>query len=127
MNFAFSAEQEAFRAEVREFLSAYRELDGFFQQGHKWPAVKALFRAMGERGWLALSWPAELGGLGMGPVHEYILWHPGSPRGESEIPDERSNRAGWFGRSGSCRGPSHRIPAPTAAGPKSTRYTPRHP
>ena len=74
MNFAFSAEQEAFRAEVREFLSAYRELDGFFQQGHKWPAVKALFRAMGERGWLALSWPVELGGLGMGPVHEYILW-----------------------------------------------------
>ncbi len=74
MNFAFSAEEEAFRAEVREFLAGYRDLDGFFQQGHKWPAVKALFRAMGERGWLALSWPIELGGQDRGPAHEYILW-----------------------------------------------------
>ena len=74
MNFRFSAEDEAFRAEVREFLTPYRDLDGFFQQGHKWPAVRALFCAMGERGWLSLSWPRELGGLARGPVHEYILW-----------------------------------------------------
>ncbi len=74
MNFRFSAEQEEFRAEVREFLAPYRELDGFFQQGHKWQAVKSLFRAMGARGWLALSWPREVGGLDRGPAHEYILW-----------------------------------------------------
>jgi alkylation response protein AidB-like acyl-CoA dehydrogenase len=74
VNFAFSAEEQAFRAEVREFLVAYRDLDGFFQQGHKWQAVKALFRAMGERGWLALSWPREVEGLGKGPAYEYILW-----------------------------------------------------
>ena len=74
MNFRFSTEEEMFRAEVREFLTPYRDLDGFFQQGHKWPAVKALFRAMGERGWLSLSWPREYGGQGRGPVHEYILW-----------------------------------------------------
>jgi alkylation response protein AidB-like acyl-CoA dehydrogenase len=70
----FGKEEEAFRAQVREFLSDYRELDGFFGQGHKWQRVKALFRAMGERGWLALTWPERWGGLEKSSVYEYILW-----------------------------------------------------
>ena len=74
MNAAFSAEEERFRAEVVEFLSAYHDLDGFFLQGHKWDRVKALFRAMGERGWLSLGWPAEYGGAGRPPSYEYLLW-----------------------------------------------------
>lgn len=74
MNFAFSAEEEAFRAEVREFLAGYRDLDAFFLQGHKWEEVAALFRAMGEHGWLALAWPEEAGGLAKGPAYEYLLW-----------------------------------------------------
>jgi alkylation response protein AidB-like acyl-CoA dehydrogenase len=74
VNFSFSAEEEAFRSEVRDFLGAYRDLDGFFQQGHKWPAVKQLFRDMGAQGWLALAWPSEVGGLAKGPAFEYILW-----------------------------------------------------
>ncbi len=74
MNVGFSAEEERFRAEVREFLADYRDLDGFFGQGHKWKAVKALFCAMGERGWLALAWPEAYGGLAKGPAYEYILW-----------------------------------------------------
>ena len=67
VNFGFSREEEAFRAEVVEFLADYRDLDGFFLQGHKWSErVKALFsEAMGERGWLSLgvaradSWAAS--------------------------------------------------------------------
>ena len=74
MNFRFSSEEERFRAEVREFLSDYRELEGFFGQDQKWPEVKAMFQAMGERGWLALAWPEEHGGLGASAVHEYLLW-----------------------------------------------------
>ena len=74
MNFAFSEEERRFRSEVREFLSDYRDLDGFFLQGHKWEQVKALFRALGERGWLSLTWPKEWGGQDLGPTHEYILW-----------------------------------------------------
>jgi len=74
VNYRFSREEESFRAEVREFLADYRDLDGFFGQDQKWDRVKAMFRAMGERGWLALSWPKALGGLEMGPAHEYILW-----------------------------------------------------
>jgi alkylation response protein AidB-like acyl-CoA dehydrogenase len=74
VNFHFGKDEEAFRDEVREFLVDYRDLDGFFGQDQKWDAVKGLFRAMGERGWLSLSWPKENGGLAMGPAYEYILW-----------------------------------------------------
>lgn len=74
MNVGFSREEEVFRAEVRAFLEDYLGLDGFFGQGHKWDAVKGLFRAMGERGWLALAWPEEYGGLARAPAYEYILW-----------------------------------------------------
>jgi alkylation response protein AidB-like acyl-CoA dehydrogenase len=74
LNIQFSNEEEDFRSEIRAFLEPWRDLDGFFGQGHKWPRVKALFQAMGERGWLALSWPEALGGLGRGPGYEYILW-----------------------------------------------------
>jgi alkylation response protein AidB-like acyl-CoA dehydrogenase len=75
VNFAFSAEEEHFRGEVREFLADHRDLDGFFQQGHKWPEVKALFREMGRRGWLALGWPKQWGGQHLGPTYDYILWN----------------------------------------------------
>jgi alkylation response protein AidB-like acyl-CoA dehydrogenase len=36
--------------------------------------VKALFQAMGARGWLSLAWPARWEGLGRSPVYEFILW-----------------------------------------------------
>ena len=74
MNFHFDKDEKAFRSEVREFLRDYRDLDGFFGQDQKWDAVKAMFCAMGDRGWLALAWPKEFGGLEKGPAYEYILW-----------------------------------------------------
>ncbi|MFP6640877.1 MAG: acyl-CoA dehydrogenase family protein, partial [Myxococcota bacterium] len=74
MNLSFSSEIEDFRSEIRVFLEAYRDLDGFFGQGHKWPQVKALFRAMGDRGWLSMAWPEALGGANRGPEWEYVLW-----------------------------------------------------
>ncbi len=74
MNVGFSRAEEVFRAEVVAFLEDYRGLDGFFLQGHKWERVKALFRAMGARGWLSLAWPRDRGGLAKPPSYEYILW-----------------------------------------------------
>ncbi len=74
MNFSFMKEEEDFRQEVRAFLEGYRDLDGFFRQGRCWKQVKALFQAMGERGWLALAWPEAQGGLGKSPVFEFVLW-----------------------------------------------------
>jgi len=74
VNFRFSPDEEAFRAEVVAFLEDYRDLDAFFCQGHKWTQVRALFQAMGERGWLSLGWPVEAGGSGKPLTVEYILW-----------------------------------------------------
>jgi alkylation response protein AidB-like acyl-CoA dehydrogenase len=74
LNVAFSREQEAFRAEVVAFLEDYRDLDAFFLQGHRWPRVLELFRAMGRRGWLSLGWPKEAGGAAAPLAYEYILW-----------------------------------------------------
>ncbi len=74
MNFDFAPEQEAFRAEVVAFLADWRDLDAFFLQGHKWPDVAKLFRAMGERGWLSIGWPRAAGGAGLPLAFEYILW-----------------------------------------------------
>jgi alkylation response protein AidB-like acyl-CoA dehydrogenase len=74
LNTQFSKDELAFQSEVREFLEDYRDLDGFYCQGHKWPEVRALFSAMAEKNWLALSWPKKFGGLAQGPVYEFILW-----------------------------------------------------
>ena len=74
MNPVFSEEVERFRAEVRAFLADWRDLDAYFLQGHRWERVKGLFRAMGERGWLSLTWPEAWGGLGLPISYEYVLW-----------------------------------------------------
>jgi alkylation response protein AidB-like acyl-CoA dehydrogenase len=74
VNFDFTPEQEAFRAEVVEFLADWRDLDAFFVQGRKWREVARLFRALGERGWLSLGWPAPAGGEPKPLAFEYILW-----------------------------------------------------
>lgn len=67
--------QQAFRDEVRAFLTAYRDLDGYFFQGSRWPRVRALFEDLGRRNWLAIAWPVDEGGLGLGPVEEFVLWN----------------------------------------------------
>jgi alkylation response protein AidB-like acyl-CoA dehydrogenase len=69
-----TVEQLRFRAEVRAFLEPYRSLDGFMQQGKYWPQVRAFFRAMADRNYLALTWPKEHGGLGRGLYDEFVLW-----------------------------------------------------
>lgn len=74
MNPGFSAEEERFRDEVREWLEDWRDLEAYFVQGHRWERVEAFFRALGERGWLSLGWPREHGGLARPIAWEYLLW-----------------------------------------------------
>jgi alkylation response protein AidB-like acyl-CoA dehydrogenase len=69
----FSPEEEAFRAEVRAFVAEHTVADGFHFQGSKWPEVKALYRALAQKDWLALGWPKQAGGADA-PVLEFILW-----------------------------------------------------
>jgi alkylation response protein AidB-like acyl-CoA dehydrogenase len=74
VNFRLAPAEEAFRHEARAFFADWADLDGFFLQGTHWPRVKQLFRALGERGWLSLGWPARAGGEARAPIYEYLLW-----------------------------------------------------
>lgn len=69
--------QRAFREEVRAFLSAWPPINGFFDMAthEELDQLDELYRAMGERGWLSLSWPEEHGGAGLSPIYEYIVWN----------------------------------------------------
>ena len=77
MDLNFSAEEEAFRTEVREFLQAElpQRLARKVQKGSRlskadlemWHAI------LNARGWLASHWPQEYGGTGWSAVQSFIF------------------------------------------------------
>lgn len=78
MNFELTESQREWRDEVRAFLRravtaellAEREVENQLRYG---PEAREFRRKVGEKGWWGLTWPAEYGGLGMGPIEQYIL------------------------------------------------------
>ncbi|MFI5040588.1 MAG: acyl-CoA dehydrogenase family protein [Acidimicrobiales bacterium] len=67
--------EEAFRREIVAFLAEHERVDGFFHHEGEYEArIRSLYRALGERGWLSLSWPTTVGGMGLPPVYEFVLW-----------------------------------------------------
>ena len=75
MNLSLDGKLEAFRSEVREFLVNFERCNAFFHhEGEYAAATRELNRALGERNWLALGWPEEVGGLGLPPLFEFTLW-----------------------------------------------------
>ncbi len=75
MNLELGSDLEDFRREVRDFLDDYADTDGFFHhEGDHHEATQRLYRALGERNWLALAWPTEAGGEGKHPLYEFVLW-----------------------------------------------------
>lgn len=88
MNFAFSADDEALRAEVRAFLAERLPPDwtGIFRATE--PSVEfsfAITRELAERGWLTMHWPREYGGAEASvwsqTVLQQELWAHHEPRG----------------------------------------------
>jgi len=79
MDMEFSAEQRAFREEVRTFLAEH--LPEQLREGARCtPTVFAepdigreWQRILYEKGWLAYNWPAEHGGPGWSPVERYLF------------------------------------------------------
>ena len=77
MQFAFPASAEAFRLEVRDFL-AERPLeeypadatDGGYGTG---PFSREFLRALGQRGWIGLTWPVEFGGGGRPMIDQLVM------------------------------------------------------
>ncbi len=77
MDFDFSAEEQAWRASLQEFFTREMPADftGEFDEGsdEAWGLSQRLTKALAERGWLAVGWPKEYGGLGAGHIQQMIF------------------------------------------------------
>lgn len=97
MDWADTAEQAAFRDEVRAFIGerfpaeyrpdpdAEQSLEPEDVWGYNWPVdrvsddparregAREWAAALAERGWITPHWPAEYGGAGLSAMHEFIL------------------------------------------------------
>ena len=91
MDFSWSAEQQAFRQSLKDFLADNLpdDWEKFSEHGPASPALTAFAREfcgkLAENGMLFPHWPKELGGEGLGPWEQQILaeemWMAGEPRG----------------------------------------------
>jgi alkylation response protein AidB-like acyl-CoA dehydrogenase len=70
MQFKFTPEQEAFRAEVRGVIDtnlpadyASRATGGEAEDAAAWDLARRFTAALADRKWLAMAWPKEFGGL----------------------------------------------------------------
>lgn len=77
MDLRLSADQQAFRAEVRSFIrerlpAGIRE---HLRRGHppRYDDIRSWQRILNERGWAAPHWPKEYGGAGLGIAERLIL------------------------------------------------------
>lgn len=78
MDFQFTAQQQDFRQEVRQFLTAnlgddWRGIvpDDYFTDDN-WALIRRLTAKLVERGWLTLAWPQEYGGQGRPHIEQMI-------------------------------------------------------
>jgi alkylation response protein AidB-like acyl-CoA dehydrogenase len=77
MHITFSAEDIAFRAEVREFFEESMPDDIRRKQGEGVPLERddlvRFQKLLYERGWAGSNWPVEFGGTGWSSVQKYIF------------------------------------------------------
>ncbi len=81
MDFGLSPEYEAFKQEVKDFIAenvtedVRKELaeGGGGGEGRRGPLVEEVYRKLGEKHWLAISWPKELGGQEGDRMQQYIV------------------------------------------------------
>ena len=77
MDFQFTAEDELFRKEVREFVLQELPQDweggGRYPEEDDWDLTLSLRKKMAERGWLTMHWPEEYGGQNATAVRSAIF------------------------------------------------------
>jgi len=84
MDWKDSADQAAFRAQVRQVIEnklpeRYRAGDGDWERDRKSEDVRARdaatawTAALAEQGWVAPHWPKEFGGAGLSPMEQFIF------------------------------------------------------
>ncbi len=89
MDLNFSAEDSAFRDDVREWLSAsippdLRTKVLEYQELSKDDLVR-WHKILAKKGWIAPSWPAEWGGTGWSPVQRYIFEEESALAGAPQV------------------------------------------
>ncbi|MEZ4501323.1 MAG: acyl-CoA dehydrogenase family protein [Dehalococcoidia bacterium] len=96
VEFQDSAEEAAFRAEVRSFIEANapkREVNPGADRRSADPEVRAGFErwrdALVEKGWIAPHWPKEYGGAGLSVKEQFIL--------NEELAEAGATNVGGFG------------------------------
>src|SRR5688572_12559241 len=78
MELTFTAEEQAWRDEVRAFLDAELPEDKafdheFVEDEAKWEFALEFTRKVGAKGWIGLTWPEEYGGLGRSMTERLIM------------------------------------------------------
>ena len=76
MDFAFTPDEEAFRGEIRGFLSENIPAgyaDQTLSDEETEAARRRFVKVLGAKGWLAVAWPREYGGQGWSPVRQMIF------------------------------------------------------
>ena len=78
MDFGYASSQQALRQDVRDFIAenmtqeVVEEVHGRGEDG-RGPLMNELFKKIGERGWLGISWPKEYGGQGGDRLTQYLV------------------------------------------------------
>ncbi len=91
MDFDFSPEQIDFAAEVEQYLDENDDPEVFdvtrenMAQIVDTPKRRAFMKALGEHGWLGMTWPKEYGGSEGEGVYEFILNEALAGRGGPQI------------------------------------------
>jgi len=84
MDFAFTAEDEAFRAELRGFLREH-----WTGQPRDRGSVESFQQTMAARGWLTMSWPKAYGGGGATHMQQLIfkeeIFNAGAPGSDGGV------------------------------------------
>jgi len=103
MDFYISEKTEALRKEIAEFASKELPEDWYYPGGlydfsRDWDFVMEIAKKLGQRGWIASSWPKEYGGCGASIPEDFVIhdemqyWGiPGTTMG--------AGGSGWIGQS----------------------------
>ncbi len=79
MEFGFSAQEQAFRNEIREWLRKELPSDwfGFTREeqfhGEGWKWSKTMSKKLAANGWLTMAWPKEYGGQGRPAIEQAVF------------------------------------------------------
>lgn len=73
MDFALTPEQQAFRQEIRDFLTQEVQPHDVVEDGWIVGFSREFSRKLGERGWIGLTWPKKYGGQGRSYLDRVVL------------------------------------------------------